>query len=46
VFPQRFGDFRGLSATCPGDRQQLSVGFFEILFGFFSFAPGLVLCSR
>ena len=46
VLPQRFDDPSGLGTARLGDRDQLLVSLFEILFGFLPLAPGLVLCSR
>jgi hypothetical protein len=43
---QGFEDFLcGLRATCLGNRNQLLVGLFEILFGLLALTPSLVLCS-
>ena len=46
VLPQRFDDPSGLGTARLGDRDQLLVSLFELLFGFLPLAPGLVLCSR
>jgi hypothetical protein len=46
VIAQRFDDLLGLSTARLGDRNQLSVSLFELVFSFLAFAPGLVLCSR
>jgi hypothetical protein len=40
VLSQRFDEFPSLSTAGLSDRDQLSVSFFEFLFGFLAFAPG------
>jgi hypothetical protein len=42
---QHFKDLCGLRATCLGNRDQLLVSRFEILFGLLALTPSLVLCS-